>query len=299
MIWQELRNPVVRDLAWACFSPPLLLNHHLPECDEGIENCHLAITPARAARLRQLDQDPAELMSHLGGTSPARLGIYFEQLWHYFLHTDPDTELLAHNLAVRDGGRTLGEFDILYLCKQRRQHIHLELAVKFYLGVPASETWLGPGQQDRLDLKIAHLIHRQIRLGGHPRGRAALGRLGIENLQQQIEVKGYLFAPETGSPAPPPGYNPGLALSGWYNIEQFQALEAPEAGWMGWHIISRQRWLSPVLISDPSQLPTHQALLVDLQKQLHAGARPLLLACCDQNGQERRRCFVTPARWPG
>ena len=54
MIWQELTQHAVRDLAWACFSPPLLHSRHLPGSDGRIDNCELELTPARIEQLRAL-----------------------------------------------------------------------------------------------------------------------------------------------------------------------------------------------------------------------------------------------------
>ena len=224
--------------------------------------------------------------------------MYFEALWQFFLGTDPDTELLAHNLPVREGGRTLGEFDILYLCKETQRHIHLELAAKFYLGVPGSDIWLGPGQQDQLGLKVAHLTRRQIRLGAQPQAQSQLRSLGIETLHRQIEVKGYLFQPGSGAPALPQGYNQAVPLSNWYGINEFRALLTTEAGRPGWQLISRQRWLSPLLLPEPAQAIGDDALLAQLSDIFQAGAGPQMLACCDEQGLERRRCFVAPQSWP-
>ena len=127
------RTPAVRDLAWACFSEPLFLCKGLPPGAGPLQNCTLQLTPERAQWLERLDREPAALLAQVEETRKGRLGLYFEHLWHFFLRQDPAVDLLAHNLPVRHGTRTLGEFDCLYYCHQRQQYIHLELAVKFYL----------------------------------------------------------------------------------------------------------------------------------------------------------------------
>lgn len=298
MIWQELTQPAVRDLAWACFSPPLLISSLLPGAGEQIENCQLDLTPAREKRLRLLDKDPGQLLGYLADNNHTRLGIYYETLWHFFLDTDPDTELLAHNLPVREGGRTLGEFDILYLCKQTGRHIHLELAVKFYLGLPGSDIWLGPGQRDRLDRKIAHLTGRQIRLGALPQAQSQLQALGIETLSRQIELKGYLFSREPGATTLPRGYNREAPLSSWHSIGDFHALAARAAQGQAWCLVPRDRWLSPLWNRELSKAVGVTALLTQLHDNFRSGAGPQVLACCDPRGREMRRCFVTPEAWP-
>ena len=133
------RTREVRDLAWACFSPPLMLTAQLGIDSAGLVNCHLGMTTERAAWLAELDRDPSALLGFLADNTSGRLGIYFERLWQFFLQQDPQVELLAHNLPIHDSGRTLGEFDCLYHCHQRQCDVHLELAVKYYLGYPPSD----------------------------------------------------------------------------------------------------------------------------------------------------------------
>ena len=40
-------NRHVRDLAWACFSPPLMIVNELADDGDNVANCGLALTPAR------------------------------------------------------------------------------------------------------------------------------------------------------------------------------------------------------------------------------------------------------------
>ena len=154
---QMYKHAAVRDLAWAGFSPVLIKTRRMT-------GAGLRLGKFWKAHLQQLDQDPTALMEHLEQYSSDRLGLYYESLWHYLLQQDPDCELLAHNLPVRDGGQTVGEFDCLFYCRRRKVHIHLELAVKFYLGVASANRWIGPGRHDRLDHKLEHLQQHQSQL---------------------------------------------------------------------------------------------------------------------------------------
>jgi hypothetical protein len=99
----------VRDLAWACFSPPLMDTARLAVGRADVENCSFPLTPLRRAWLEKLDRDASPLLTHLSVLHSRRLGVYFESLWHFFLAQDPEVELVAHNLPVTSDGRTLGE----------------------------------------------------------------------------------------------------------------------------------------------------------------------------------------------
>ena len=225
-IWQELVTPEVRDLAWACFGPDLLAENQRPGWPA---DGHLPLSEARADRLRQLDRAPSPLLSFLGQRSGGRLGLYFEALWHFFLARDPDVELLAHNLPVKDATRTIGEFDLLYRDLPRERCVHLELAVKYYLGAPGSDQWIGPNQADRLDLKLDRLLQHQTRLGQHPAARPQLERLGIDGLERHWVLSGALFASRDGATTFPKGIQsvPGHWFSPSVFLEHAEASGAP------------------------------------------------------------------------
>lgn len=284
------KHACVRDLAWAGFSAPIILGPR-------VTGSGLKYSRFWQSHLQALDADPSTLLEFIGDAADGRLGIYYERLWHYLLQQDPDIELLAHNLPVRENGRTIGEFDCLYWSRAHNAHIHLELAVKFYLGVPDREYWLGPGGRDRLDRKLGHLTSTQGRLATQPAASEPLRKLGIESCISLIDIKGYLFVPACGMP-PPVGHNPDNPLQRWYTLAEFAALEALPGHWVGWQKIPRHRWLSTHVASE-GRLCDAEALALWLSERLCTGARPVQLAACDEDGVERYRCFVTPNGWPG
>ncbi len=281
------KHPAVRDLAWAGFSPPLLTGALFQDCGLRTGNWwpeHLA----------DLDRDPESLLEFLGERPAGRLGLYYERLWQYLLTHDPDIELLANNLAVRDQGRTIGEFDCLLWSARLERHIHLELAVKFYLGVTGTGRWLGPNVRDRFDLKLDHLIQRQITLSRHPAAQDALKDLGISNCEQRIDLKGYLFAPSAGI-APPDGFNPASQLHHWLTLSAFQ--EHKGSASEHWHHLPRHRWLGPHWAGGTQPLSREQVAVL-VQEEIARLGRPQQVVACDASGRERERWFVTPDDWP-
>lgn len=297
----------VRDLAWACFSSSLLLTPHLDGGASGADNCRPELTAARQAWLQDLDRDAAPLLEHLLERPSHRLGVYFEQLWHFFLQRDPDVELVARNLPVHEGGRTLGEFDCIYYCLRRRRHVHLELAVKFYLGHRRYEDddqpgrlrdWLGPNTADRLDRKVQHLMQRQIRLADQPAAAEQVQALAIGPLLREVEIKGYLFQDWANPLPPPPAINPQSSLHSWCRIGQLAGFLArrPVRSYLP---LPRLRWLSPAqLPAGDSRLDDGQ-LLARLAEQFERGQPPQLIAALDDSGAEVQRFFVTDNDWPG
>jgi uncharacterized protein len=281
LIWNELITPCVRDLAWSCFSEPILIS---AELDSDTANSDLLLTPGRRQWLRNLDQQPLALEQHLSALKSTRLGLYFESLWHFFIEQDPDLEMIAHNLPVREAGATLGEFDLIYANNQSGESIHLELAVKFYLGVSATNIWLGPSQRDELDLKVAHLFKRQSRLGLRPQGQAELAKLGVSHIQRRVEMKGYLFQNMQTQAGLPSGFNANNNARKWYPQSLFNQYAVGGSWWQ----LDRQQWFAPITEADVYQ-PWENRLLET--------RRPALVARLNEQGKEVERCFVAADDW--
>jgi hypothetical protein len=300
------RNPEVRDLAWACFEPPLLHSDQLTDASQAVSNCRLGLTGDRLRWLGDLDEDPEELQRHLANIRSHRLGIYFEALWHFFLQQDRTVDLIAHNLPVRLGGKTLGEFDCLYYCHQRKQHVHLELAVKYFMGRRAAGSteraspwreWWGPECRDRLDLKIRHLMDRQIQLADHPASAEYLTALGIGEVAREVEVKGYLFQSIHDPLAPPRGYNLSRPMSNWVHVEAL-AGHCNTLKSANFITLPKRQWLSPALAAPGDTVLDKQNLLSAMLAHFEGEARPLLIAALDDSGVESSRFFVAGNDWP-
>ncbi|MFT4520869.1 MAG: hypothetical protein ACI9JM_003277 [Halioglobus sp.] len=272
----------------------------------SLSDCALALTPDRRLWLEQLDRDAGALLEHLAQRSTHRLGIYFEQLWHFFLQQDPLLELVAHNLAIHHGGRTLGEFDCIYFCHQRQRHVHLELAVKYFLGdhrpqqngdTSEGEHWLGPDAKDRLDLKMNHLLERQIRLSEHTAAQQKLSELGIASLDKELAVKGYLFKPRSSAMPPPLGFNSKHSMCDWVRCADIaQYTDTLPAS--GYFLLPKMQWLSPAYCEDSSKMADARQLQQNMEAYFAQQDYPLLVAALDQYGVECGRFFVTDNRWP-
>jgi hypothetical protein len=295
----------VRDLAWACFSPPLLHIGKLAMPDQMIGACALRLTDRRRQWLTQLDGDPTPLLEHLAQRPTHRLGLYFEHLWHFFLHEDAATELVAHNVPLHDGSRTLGEFDCLYYCRERRRHVHLELAVKFFLGLshPVSSAsgnpseWLGPDNRDRLDLKLDQLLQRQILLAEQPAARPLLDDLGIDQLDREIALKGYLFQQTAGTPAPPPAFNHQNTLSHWVRLDALDRFIAAHA-YTTFMRLPKMQWLSDAQTNDQEKVMSVATMRATVARYFESEQYPLMIAALDNRQHESARFFVTPTQWP-
>jgi hypothetical protein len=208
------KNRLVRDLEWVIASPPLvsgLLNDTHWWNHEDCYNEYLDCLPA----LKELDLDPSPLSYHLERAKSKRLGHRFEALIAYWITISPNYKLLAKNIQVIVHGHTYGEVDFIIQEKRTLKVIHLEVAVKFYLGSPPykdSFRWFGTNTQDQLGRKVDHLTFKQTQLCKiHS---TYFKQQGIHIDERQCFLKGRLFYP-IGSDIPPHGVTSNHLRGRW------------------------------------------------------------------------------------
>jgi hypothetical protein len=219
-----------RDMLWSLFGPSL--TQSLPECSSNIFNS--APLDIRTL-LPQLDvaalwaRAPWPVKFH----SP-RLGFCFEQLWHTAL-TTAGIEHLA-NLQIQQQQRTLGELDLII----PERNLHIELAVKFYLGV--HDDWIGPNRRDLLSHKLSHTQVRQLPMGMRAQEMGLLPQLSGP-VQSLAVMRGCLFHPahEIKVAPLPPAIQPDHWRGVWCPADRLELLPDDD-----WFVLSKPDWLSPV-----------------------------------------------------
>ncbi len=271
----QFRHPLVRDLAWCCFSPSLL--QQLPAAataDAGRLDIQLyqPLFDQQAYHwLQQLDTDPATLTQHMASQKSHFLGARFEQFWRFYWQYFPERQLIAHNLQVNQINatgkqQTLGEFDFIVrqqsaslpTSEQTAETLHMETAVKFYLGTASSTAvinkhsdwsqWIGPNAIDRLDLKLDRLLEHQLPLSRHATAR--------QRLQEDYDIctpllpllglRGYFFYPANQPDFPPPYLShPQHCRGQWFYLRDFiNQHKNAEQDDRRWQVLDKPRWLS-------------------------------------------------------
>lgn len=326
--FHNLQHAAVRDLAWCCFSAPVM--NELP----GIEVVMFPLDEANTWQwLHNLDQHPQRLVDHLQTLKSSRLGIYYEALWHFYFSDHPQWELLEHNLQIDRNGITLGAFD--FLCRRGDQFWHIETAVKFYLCNAARPTdmhqwqyWVGPAGEDRLDLKLNHLRNHQLPLHQTPEGRAALLALypQVSHWNTGLCLQGYLFSPEDSTPLQnaahenvnqqdagqddkeiaPECSHPHHGRGHWLFADDMLArLEKPSSN--RWVVLERAQWLAPVQRKCAQDLLTDGQLAEKICTEVIETGRPFLIALMAKTASppehemywlEQARLFIVPNGWP-
>lgn len=281
----SLKDPRVRQLAWACFAPPLIADFR--NLAAKVTAPAFELHEDRYRQLLALDANPAPLHQHLAEHCRSqRLGLVYESLWHFFLQHDAETDLIAHNLPIREGGKTLGEFDVLYYCHRRHRAIHLELAVKYFMATaePCVRTdtfsyWLGPNSRDRLDIKWQRMASHQLALLSTPTAQGVLSELSLENVAQEVAIKGWLFHHRDGTPLHA-DINPQHQRGTWWPGSYF----VREHSLSDWRYLVKPDWLA----DEKSATNIDDAVIALATK------RPVMLI--NHIGE---RVMLTPDHWPG
>jgi len=255
--------------------------------------------------LEDLQQNPSgleKMVAALDAEIP--IGKRFESFIRFWLEHGPSFELIASNVQVFRGDRTLGEFD--FLCRDRLSgaSLHIEAACKYYLGYAnrsSWEYWAGPNREDRLSDKMARFTS-QFGIEESPEGSATLKRLGIQHCQRLLFLKGMFFHHvDALHRHKSPQCSGSHYRSGWYLFEN--ELEEYFPGGEDWILPERQHWLrtyhtgSPGSQGTKNTINSREATLDNIRRGLLL-RKKAVMACrlekCGNLYQEESRGFILP-----
>lgn len=242
---KAITHRAVRDLAWALLQPAFFTS--LPNTqNDCLDTCWL--DDELIDWLYALDKKPALLFDHLKDQRATRLGIYFEQLLSFYFAEYPRFTLKAKNLQANATKRTIGEYDFIVWDQQEQQHYHIEVAVKFYIGLSEQQfeqtrpiknnivmynwhQWVGPNKKDTLSIKMKHLLQHQLCLSDTEAGANALANIGLNpcDLKHKLLLTGRLYLPSNLVEQPPKNidkpqhiHHTPESLAHWFNLTELQ-----------------------------------------------------------------------------
>ena len=202
-ILNQFKHRTVRDLAWVIASPPLVSGFIADVLWWNDEDC-LSEFADCLIELKKLDKHPKPLVDHLANLKNKKLGSVFEGLISFWLSISPNYQEKLNNIQIIEDKHTYGELDFIIEEITSGKIIHLEVAVKFYLGSePLADPyrWFGTTIQDQLGKKVDHLRTHQTQLTKkYPDQLKHYFNKPID--ERHCIVKGRLFYPENSHRSP-------------------------------------------------------------------------------------------------
>ncbi|WP_028669818.1 DUF1853 family protein [Saccharospirillum impatiens] len=239
-----------QDLTWVLHAPALL---PAPELSWNPRDAlsDALIEPALEAHWPALEQ-----------ARHGKLGHYFEALVQTLFAVSPDYGILASNCIVRSPTRTLGELDLLVEDRRQGAIVHLELALKFYLLIPAAQgidpqcRWIGSGLKDFMTLKSNRLLSHQLSLPE----RARQENVWPKHLPRPDRSLGWVtgrgFVPLLPEQTLMPKDNAWPLIAPQALIRPWLTESAARERALTGHWINKSQWLSPHL--GPKERRKHQ-----------------------------------------
>ena len=237
------------------------------------------------------EPDPAMLQAardRLAQGSDLRLGKLFEAVLGLAIAAQPHLDVLHRNVVINSEQRTLGELDLIIRDRRDRSLIHVEVTLKFYLGLTDGR-FPGPNPEDNLARKYQRLATHQFPLLHEPETRTRLRELGLPAVDRQcLFSRGRLFYPPDR-----PVEAPAQAWAGHERGHWWRARSTPPDE--HWYLLARPQWLAAAPMSDSDAVPLASDELIDY---VQARQRPQMVVRQGGNGPGIPS-FVVPDRgWP-
>lgn len=221
-----------------------------------------------------------------------KLGHLYEEALFTLLTADSRYQCLSKNLQIiTPEKRTIGELDFILFDTIKQQHIHLELAVKFYLihhdGNMAC--YPGPDARDNYQRKVSRLRQHQLKLASHPDTKESIAQFTAgASLEVRHLVHGIFFDHIAAEEKPsPPFANPESRRRSWMYCSEL-AQQLPESKTA--RILPKQLWLCEI---DATLF--HALVEVPFSELLELGQQRCTMFVIHPNDEPK---FLVPDGWP-
>ncbi|SCY02079.1 hypothetical protein SAMN05192588_0766 [Nonlabens sp. Hel1_33_55] len=140
------------------------------------------------------------------------LGKRAEYFFEFCARQSSNYEVLASNIQIFRGNRTLGEIDYILKHRKTNQILHVELVYKFYIYEPGKthastylssdqnkelSNYVGPNRRDNFIKKFDHLKNKQLPILQIPETIELLESIGIDtnSVKQQVCFLAHVYIP--------------------------------------------------------------------------------------------------------
>lgn len=285
-------DQLLNDLYW-CVSSPSLLVSKPPEF-KG-ELLYKIISDDQQDKFQQwfkaLSTESSLLIDFFANDDQLIVGKYFERLLYFFFSHYHQFDVHYSGKQLFDGDRTIGEIDFIIEDLHTNEIIHIEIAVKYYMGyrnTSKHSMWIGPNGMDTLEKKMKK-FEKQLALSKSEE----LSKL-IKVDKRKILLKGYFFKHFTSYSVP--YFNKSENDECWwlYQNEMNKVIDAESY----YSIIPKNKWLGFYF---DSQLDFYKGkdIMHLVDDQIKSIGKGIMLAKLDSKRTSViAKLIVAPMKWP-
>ncbi len=285
-------DQLIADLYWCVQSQNLLINE--PPQFKGEIVGSLVDNKAHQAFnfwFESLKKNPGPLLSFFDSEEQLILGKYFERLLYFFFEHFSHYDLILSNHQLFEKGRTIGELDFIVRDKQKNEIIHLEAAVKYYMGyrnTSKHSMWIGPNGMDTLAKKMKKFEKQLL-------------NSEREEIKQQVLVskrkiilKGYFFKHVKATEFPY-FYNSDIENCKWmYQEEMNKFIDSTEF----YSIMPKNKWLG-FHLDDSLEYYKGKQIITLVDKQIESIGKGIMLTKVETSEMKvMEKLIIAPNHWP-
>lgn len=223
--------------------------------------------------------------------SKIRLGHQMEYVFKQLIDFCKDYEVLLHNLAVKNGKRTIGEIDFILKNRQTSELLHIELTYKFYVIDPSmsepTQQLMGPNRRDMFFTKMEKIKNDQFELLHSKAGTQALleHHINPAKIKHQACYKAQLFVPYECNTINIKPLNSHCISGRWMRFDDFRTDHFKE---FHYYIPFKSEWVIEPHIDVPWN--SHFETLIDLNLRMLKENSPMVWM--KRSATEYEKCFV-------
>jgi uncharacterized protein len=290
------KNKFVNDLHYAIFSESLL------EFDQSIHNLLFGIDEKMVLDwLKFLDNNDGQLTDFIYSNNSIRLGKYFENLVHFYLNWNENVQIIDYSKQFYKDKATIGEIDFLIFDKIRREYLHIEVAVKFFVKWPNHDGYadfICPNGQRNLKSKLDKTFSKQLNILENDECIDYLESKKIAKYKSRLLIKGgiFYFEDEKDFSSDELDFNPSHNR---FDAQYFDKLNLEEN--MYFKALMNHDWMSFSFLSSSSDLISYQQLQNDLKQHFSDSTRGCVYGVfkkVEDGFQEQSKIAILHPKWP-
>ena len=283
---------LLHDLYWCVSSPSLLISE--PPEFKG-ELLYKIISDDQQDKFQQwfntLTSDTRLLIDFFANDDQLIVGKYFERLLYFFFTHYHQFDVLYSGKQLFDGDKTIGEIDFIIEDLHTNEIIHIEIAVKYYMGyrnTSKHSMWIGPNGMDTLEKKMKK-FEKQLALS---KSEELIKLIKVD--KRKILLKGYFFKHFTSNSLPyfnKPENDECLWL---YQNEMNKIIDAEEY----YSIIPKNKWLG-FYLDTRLEFLKGKDIMKKVDDQIEIIGKGIMLAKLDSKRTKViKKLIVAPMKWP-